>query len=127
MSRALKVCPTLGCVNILENGQRLCNDCKALPTKTYKTYDDTRLSSSRRGYDANWRKIRDTHLRENPFCIICGKAASHIDHIIPRASGGTDDWDNLQSLCHSHHSRKTAQFDGGFGNNKKSKRDGKGR
>jgi 5-methylcytosine-specific restriction protein A len=43
--------------------------------------------------------------------------ATEVDHIVPVARGGALlDWDNLQSMCHGCHSRKTASEDGGFGN-----------
>ena len=63
--------------------------------------------------------------RRNPLCadpfgfhaadgrIVVGE---HVDHIVPRAAGGTDEWSNLQSLCAKCHARKTALYDGGFGN-----------
>jgi 5-methylcytosine-specific restriction protein A len=47
-------------------------------------------------------------LREEPMCRSCGGAASQVDHIIPLSRGGTNDRANLQPLCHSCHSRKTA-------------------
>jgi len=51
-------------------------------------------------------------LRANPLCVECQatgrtEAATDVDHIVARRNGGGDDWDNLQSLCHSHHSKKT--------------------
>ena len=49
-------------------------------------------------------------------CKVCGKVASHLDHVIPRARGGTDSPSNLQPLCRSCHSTKTNTTDGGFGN-----------
>lgn len=38
-----------------------------------------------------------------------------IDHIIPRSRGGIDDPNNLQGMCHTCHSRKTAIEDGRWG------------
>jgi 5-methylcytosine-specific restriction endonuclease McrA len=34
--------------------------------------------------------------------------ASSVDHIIPKAHGGTDDDFNLESLCWTRYSKKTA-------------------
>jgi 5-methylcytosine-specific restriction protein A len=33
--------------------------------------------------------------------------ATQVDHIKPKAKGGTDDDDNLQSICHDCHTEKT--------------------
>lgn len=74
-----------------------------------------RLSASAQGYGAEWRRIREEHLAMQPNCVCCGRAGSHIDHILPRRQGGSDDHSNLQTLCASCHSRKTASQDGGFG------------
>jgi 5-methylcytosine-specific restriction enzyme A len=62
-----------------------------------------------------WYKVRAEYLRAHPHCERCGDVATDIDHITPRSQGGTDDWSNLQALCHSCHSHKTARYDGGFG------------
>jgi 5-methylcytosine-specific restriction enzyme A len=67
--------------------------------------DQTRPSSSRRGYDRNWRKIREKFLANHPYCW-CGQVATNVDHKVPKPAG-TDDESNLQALCHSHHSAKT--------------------
>lgn len=77
--------------------------------------DDQRASASKRGYDRRWRRLRLMYLRANPLCadpfdlhanhVV---AAVHVDHIIPKRNGGTDEWDNLQGLCASCHSHKTA-------------------
>ena len=37
---------------------------------------------------------RDAHR-----CGYCGKAASTIDHVLPRARGGKDTWENLVACC----------------------------
>jgi 5-methylcytosine-specific restriction protein A len=51
------------------------------------------------------------YLRIHPICEIdgCGQVATDLDHKKPKRDGGTDAADNLQALCHSHHSQKTAR------------------
>lgn len=50
-------------------------------------------------------------LRRDPICKAdgCEEPSTDVDHIIPRREGGQDTMENLQGLCHSHHSQKTAQ------------------
>ncbi|WP_309252328.1 HNH endonuclease signature motif containing protein [Paenibacillus spongiae] len=45
-------------------------------------------------------------------------AATVIDHIKPHKGNKVLFWDrnNWQPLCKSHHDKKTARYDGGFGN-----------
>lgn len=70
-----------------------------------------------------WQVLRLHILQANPLCVSCGQVATQVDHIKPyEAEGeGGSFWDptNLQSLCQSCHSRKTARGDGGFGNRKR--------
>lgn len=69
-----------------------------------------------------WKKLRDAILQETPLCVLCGHLgrvvpATDVDHILPVKNGGEPfDRANLQPLCHSCHSRKTATEDGAFGN-----------
>ncbi|WP_328514757.1 HNH endonuclease [Mycolicibacterium palauense] len=58
-----------------------------------------------------WRQIRDTQLREHPYCQHpdCRRLAAEVDHVVPLAEGGTDAWANLASLCPRHHREKTAR------------------
>jgi 5-methylcytosine-specific restriction endonuclease McrA len=53
-----------------------------------------------------WRAMREAHLKANPSCVVCGRPASHADHVRPLAEGGALDGE-LQSLCQEHHRRKT--------------------
>jgi 5-methylcytosine-specific restriction protein A len=55
-----------------------------------------------RDYGSAWPKIRTAHLHLEPECRVCGRPAVTLDHIRPRAEGGTHDDANLQSLCAIH-------------------------
>ena len=62
-------------------------------------------------------QIRASVLSANPLCSKCSErnritAATEVDHIVPLHKGGTDDLDNLQSLCHDCHAEKTAAEQG---------------
>ncbi|WP_419900634.1 HNH endonuclease [Roseomonas sp. USHLN139] len=68
---------------------------------------------------AAWRDARRAKLRSTPVCEAfgCSKRAGHVDHKLAMRKGGAPlDPSNLQALCHSCHSRKTARQDGAFGN-----------
>ncbi len=91
------------------------NGCRiARPQRKARVYDKRRWrgSGGRIG-------IRMLQLKREPACRLCGAMACHVDHIVARERGGTDRPDNLQSLCHACHSRKTVVVDGGFGNVKR--------
>ncbi|MEZ4714287.1 MAG: HNH endonuclease signature motif containing protein [Caldilineaceae bacterium] len=52
-------------------------------------------------------------LRAHPVCVSCAAQgmtteATEVDHIVRKADGGADAWENLQALCKSCHSKKTA-------------------
>lgn len=70
-------------------------------------------SAHKRGYGAHWRKVRALVLaRDRGLCVPCDEqgrttAAVAVDHILNRAQGGTDDLDNLQSICDECHLEKT--------------------
>ncbi len=57
----------------------------------------------------DWNAIRSKVLkRDNYKCVKCGSTDSlEIDHIEPVSLGGSDELDNLQTLCRQHHSEKT--------------------
>lgn len=71
---------------------------------------ERRRSASKRGYDHQHRKMRAVQLANNPVCATpgCGRPAVDADHIERISDGGARlDLNNLQSLCHQCHSRKT--------------------
>jgi len=87
------------------------------PAERKALHDRTRGSAAQRGYGWQWTKLRKLVLAEQPICKMpgCWEPSAEVDHIVPKAKGGTDDRDNLQGLCKPCHSRKTASEDGGFG------------
>ena len=71
-----------------------------------------RGKTTERGYGAAWRAIRKCVLDENPCCEQCMKTgrpvpATEVDHIVPKAQGGTDDRADLQALCARCHDAKS--------------------
>jgi 5-methylcytosine-specific restriction endonuclease McrA len=57
-----------------------------------------------------WRRIRARILdRDAHTCYVCGLFATEVDHVVPVASGGTDDELNLRAICTTCHRRKTAR------------------
>lgn len=113
MKRAPHVCPSIGCSELVYIPARYC----AKHTRLMRP-KDMRPNSARRGYDAVWQKIRAAYLKANPWCVVQGcppHPATDVDHIMALADGGTNDFNNLRSYCHTHHSRRTAKDQpGGF-------------
>ena len=68
-------------------------------------------------YDSRkWKdRVRLSKINRDPLCEICLQRdefikATEVDHIKPVSAGGAPyDMDNLQSLCSSCHSRKSAK------------------
>lgn len=88
--------------------------------KARRIYQDSKRIRGSRVYDKRyWRdRIRPAQLRRKPVCEHCevsGKItiATDVDHIDGDPTNNSID--NLQSLCHSCHSIKTAKCDGSFG------------
>lgn len=58
-----------------------------------------------------WRTLARQHKAANPFCVVCDVAPVEVtDHIVPvNQCGGMWAWDNLQSLCHKCHNKKSGR------------------
>lgn len=81
--------------------------------------DRRRRSSTARGYDGGWRKVRLAFLAAHPLCAFCeadGRltAATVVDHevAIVDAPERRLDWSNLRPLCKPCHDRRTATEQG---------------
>ncbi|ENX4469937.1 HNH endonuclease [Enterobacter roggenkampii] len=109
--RTPKACRVRGCRSTTTDSSGYCVSHKGEGWRQYKP-GQTR---QQRGYGTKWEIIRERILkRDNGLCqshlkqgIV--KQASCVDHIIPKAQGGTDDDANLQSLCWACHATKTGK------------------
>ncbi len=81
-------------------------ECKAGATRERKArFDAKRKGSSARGYTGTWDRARAAYLAAHPYCVRCGKAAVHLDHIKAHKGDTALFWDktNWQGLCAYHH------------------------
>jgi 5-methylcytosine-specific restriction protein A len=107
MPRALHVCPTSGCPNLVEEGR--CATCKARASQL-------RGSAASRGYGTAWAKRRRAYLIRHPICTLCPRQATVADHY-PESrrelvAAGVPDPDadhRLRALCAPCHASETAR------------------
>lgn len=88
--------------------------------------DAIRGSRHQRGYGAAWDRIRKRILdRDEHLCQPCLKAeritvGTHVDHIVPKAQGGSDADENLQTICvECHRVKSSREGTGGVVENEK--------
>jgi len=93
-----------------------CEAHKSERFNSQRESDSRRGSSTQRGYDYRWQKVRKGYLAKHPLCVHCeanGRvtAATEIDHIVPIQVAPMRKYDrtNWQALCKSCHSAKTAK------------------
>lgn len=109
--RAPTVCRRPGCPGLVRNG--VCDRCGPARRVREREFDERRGSSSSRGYDYAWQKLRERFLITHFYCVHCAArgvmtAATDVHHVVARRDGGSDDDSNLLALCHACHSRVTA-------------------
>lgn len=100
-------CNKARCTNLTVN--RFCEE------HTSTTWDNYHQGKNRheRGYGNAWEKLRRKILkRDKQLCQVCIKLglytpAQAVDHIIPKSNNGTDQPNNLQSICNACHKVKT--------------------
>ena len=87
---------------------------KKRPIRRDKRKITRRASSTARGYDEEWKKVRERHLKVNPYCIVCGILGNEVDHIISiqERPDLRLEPSNLRTLCKPHHSRRTVMDQG---------------
>lgn len=117
----LSLCVVTGCPNRVTSGR-----CEEHRLEERRDTDHCRPSAARRGYNREWQHTRAAYLKAHPLCeceecealpVWRRPTATDVDHIDGLGPNGPHghDWTNLQALTHSHHARKTATQDGGFG------------
>lgn len=78
--------------------------------------DQHRPTAHQRGYDADWRALRDSFLAAYPHCSVegCARRSTDADHI--ESVADRPDlrlvWSNLRPFCHQHHASRTARDQG---------------
>lgn len=109
----LRPCNHPGCRELVAKG---C--CKAHTRQR----EQERGSAHERGYTRQWSRAAAAFRQRHPTCAMCEAAgrvtpATCVDHIVPHKGDMVlfNDVNNLQSLCASCHSTKTANEDGGWG------------
>jgi len=95
---------------------KVCIDCGDLAVgtrcPTCQAARDRRVGLQRgganaRGYDYDWQRRAAKVKHDQPECVVCGATDDlTVDHVIPKARGGTDDLDNLVTMCRRHNSAK---------------------
>lgn len=114
---APRPCRHPGCGALVHDGSGYCQAHTRPAAGSFA--DPARGSRHARGYGSDWDKRRERILkRDKGLCQEClrnGRLTpvgdkpytAFCDHIIPKAEGGTDDDDNLQTLCKPCHQAKT--------------------
>lgn len=121
---AKRVCTYPGC-NALVQGINVKRCEKHSYEKSSQPYTASARAADTRSEWYNtqaWARARVAFLRAHPLCEQCKRdgrltPSTDVDHIVPHRGDVTlfNDVNNLQALCRSCHSRKTATEDGGFG------------
>lgn len=95
-----RVCLYPNCGRITEPGQNRCPAHPKPPVSRHRQY----------------RQLRERLIAQHPYCHICRRPFDNpndppvIDHVQPRAYGGTDDPSNLKPAHRSCNGRKGAQL-----------------
>lgn len=106
--RAVSACSRPHCPGVMRAG--VCSVCG--PRRRVDASDKARDNANARGYGARWRKLRLMFLRAHPLCELCAQSdrvtpATDVHHKLAKRKGGTNEWENLQALCKSCHSKIT--------------------
>ncbi|MCC8381544.1 HNH endonuclease [Xenorhabdus sp. PB30.3] len=108
--RIPRACRKSGCPKTTTDRRGYCTD----HIHTGWQYHQQGRSRHERGYGSQWDKLKTrVKQRDNFLCQHCLRqgrvvTGTTVDHIQPKAHGGTDALSNLQLLCEACHRQKTA-------------------
>jgi len=110
-AKIARPCRNLRCaeLTIARNGF-----CEKHKHSNWERHQDGK-SAAARGYGSAWKRLRAKVIeRAMGVCEECMAwsrvtPGTEVDHIKPKAQGGSDSLDNLQLLCESCHRIKTAR------------------
>jgi 5-methylcytosine-specific restriction protein A len=103
--------PCAVCKVLVRDGGTRCEAHRYVHTGRFA--DKARGSRHARGYGTAWDKLRDQVLRrDGGICQVCMAdglvhVGTHVDHIVAKKEGGTDDLANLRTICEARHRAKT--------------------
>lgn len=105
-SKPKRPCSHPGCPELVDG--RFCKKHEKEYNRNYEKYK--RDPKTHKRYGKAWRAIRKRYVAEHPLCEMCLKEnrmtkVEEVHHILPLSRGGTNDEDNLMSLCKSCHSK----------------------
>src|SRR5690606_12354497 len=105
LKRPLSICQHPGCGVLIARPGR----CELHIPALLQSQREKRQARSAFYDSPKWRSLSRQCLARDPMCKWpgCHLPSKEADHIIPREDGGADTLENLQGLCHTHHSRKT--------------------
>ena len=101
-------CLERGCPNLTPRTR-----CPGHERTNQRQRDLARGTTAQRGYGGHWQALRLRILeRDGHRCIWCGLPARSVDHLVPKALGGTDDPANLAASCGTATAPVVARPDG---------------
>jgi 5-methylcytosine-specific restriction protein A len=114
--RANMPCRKIGCSQYAIH-KGFCDNHKSFATGWHLN-EQRNGNRHKRGYGTSWEKLRKVILRRDLY--LCQEhlrkgmyvEGNHVDHIMPKSLGGTDEQGNLQTLCKPCHETKTANEQG---------------
>jgi 5-methylcytosine-specific restriction protein A len=118
-----KFCPHRGCKTLVDLDTSYCDEHINDIQISRQQYNKQRPEWHNLYKSYRWRNARLRYLMEHPLCVECERigrliSGNTINHIIPHKGNYDLFWNesNWETLCKRCHDRRTATYDGGFGN-----------